>query len=221
MNTEVFIPYSRPHLDPEELISRSENYYSEINTRRTVRHFSDKPVPRAVIENIIRTASSAPSGAHKQPWTFCAVSDPIIKTKIRKAAELEERINYGGRMSEEWLEDLAQFGTDENKPNLEIAPWLIVVFKKPYELVDGEKKKNYYVSESVGLATGFLLTAIHQSGLASLTHTPSPMNFLEKVLERPQNERAYLLIPVGFPAEDAKVPDLMRKELGEVSQFYE
>jgi len=221
MNEEVFIPYRRPHLSAEELVSRSEKYYSELNTRRTVRQFSKEPVPRPVIENIIRTASSAPSGAHKQPWTFCAVSDQELKTKIRKAAELEERINYGGRMSEEWLEDLAQFGTDDKKPNLEIAPWLIVVFKKPYDVIDGVKKKNYYVSESVGLATGFLLTAIHQSGLVSLTHTPSPMNFLEKVLERPKNERAYLLIPVGYPADDAVVPDLKRKELSEVSEFYE
>ena len=221
MSEDSFISYQRPFLNAQELIDRSENYFSELNTRRTVRQFSDQPVPRVVIENIIRTASSAPSGAHKQPWVFCAVSDPVLKTKIRQAAEVEEQKNYSGRMSDEWLEDLAVFDTDENKPNLEIAPWLIVVFKKPYDLIDGEKRKNYYVNESVGLATGFLLTAIHQSGLVSLTHTPSPMNFLEKLLDRPKNERAYLLIPLGYPADDAKVPNLQRKKLGEVSQFYE
>ena len=167
------------------------------------------------------TASSAPSGAHKQPWTFCAVSNPAIKSEIRKAAEEEEYTNYHGRMSDDWLKDLAAFGTDWNKPFLEIAPWLIIVFKKAYDLENGEKKKNYYVNESVGLAAGFLLTAIHQAGLVTLTHTPSPMNFLQKILNRPENERPFLLIPVGYPAENAEVPDLQRKSADEVIRFYE
>lgn len=214
------IPYRRPFVDSEEMIRRSLTYFEELDTRRSVRFFSDRPVPQEVIANLIKTASSAPSGANKQPWTFCAIADPAVKKKIRVAAEEEERRNYGGRMSEEWLEDLHKFGTDANKPNLEIAPWLIVVFKKPYDLVEGEKKKNYYVNESVGLATGFLLTAIHHCGLVALTHTPSPMNFLERVLDRPDNERAFLLIPVGYPADDAMVPDISRKSLSDMAQFY-
>jgi nitroreductase len=193
-----------------------------MNRRRSLRYFSDKPLPREVIENLIKTASTAPSGAHKQPWTFCAVSDPAIKSQIREAAEKEEYESYNGRMSEEWLRDLAPLGTDWHKPFLEIAPWLIVVFKKAYELDgNGEKRKCYYVNESVGLAAGFLLAAIHHAGLVSLTHTPSPMNFLQKILDRPDNERPFLLIPVGYPAEAAEVPDLRRKSLGEVAVFYE
>ncbi len=167
------------------------------------------------------TASTAPSGAHKQPWTFCAVSDPVIKSAIRGAAEKEEFENYNGRMSDEWLEDLLPFATDWKKPFLEIAPWLIIVFKKAYDInLHGQKKKNYYVNESVGLACGVLLTAIHHAGLVSLTHTPSPMNFLQDILNRPENERAFLLIPVGFPAEGATVPDLSRKPETEIIQWY-
>ena len=192
-----------------------------MNQRRSVRTFADTPIEKRVIENIIMTASSAPSGAHKQPWTFCAVSDPEIKHDIRIAAEKEEKINYSGRMSETWLRDLAHLGTDWKKPFLEIAPWLIIVFKKPYEMdQSGNKLKNYYVNESVGLAAGFLLAAIHNAGLVSLTHTPSPMNFLEKILERPANERAFLLVPVGYPAEDTKVPDIQRKRIEEIAKFY-
>ena len=204
----------------EEIQNRAHSFYKLMDQRRSLRHFSDKPVPQEVIENIIMTASTAPSGAHKQPWSFCAVSSPDLKTKIRVAAEKEEVENYHGRMSKEWLHDLKPFGTNEQKPFLEIAPWLIIVFKKAYDLVDGRKRKNYYVNESVGIAAGFLLAAIHNAGLVSLTHTPSPMNFLQKIMARPQNERAFLLIPVGYPAPEAEVPDLKRKSKDEVLFYY-
>ena len=166
------------------------------------------------------TASSAPSGANKQPWTFCAVRDPAVKHRIRVAAEQEEYESYHGRMSQEWLDDLAPLQTDWHKPFLEIAPWLIIVFKKAYDLDDTGRHKNYYVTESVGLACGFLLTAIHQAGLVALTHTPSPMNFLQDILQRPENERPFLLIPVGYPAADARVPDIRRKSAEEVIVYY-
>ena len=220
MNDQSFIPYKRTTYEAEEMIRRSRDYFEWMNQRRTVRDFSSREVPREVIENIIKTASTAPSGAHKQPWYFCAVGDPEIKKHIRIAAEEEEYRNYHGRMSDTWLEDLAHLGTDEHKPFLEIAPWLIIVFRQIYRLEDGEKKNNYYVNESVGLAAGFLLSAIHQAGLVALTHTPSPMNFLTDILERPSNERPFLLIPVGYPAEGAMVPDLERKDLGEIARFY-
>jgi len=216
-----FIPYQGPVFEPEESLRRAREFYSYMDRRRSVRHFSDRPVPGELIEDLIRTASTAPSGAHKQPWTFCAVRDPAIKKAIREAAEKEEYESYHGRMSEEWLEDLKPLGTDWHKEFLEVAPWLIIVFKKAYDLVDGEKHKNYYVQESVGLASGFLLAAIHQAGLVSLTHTPSPMNFLQEILQRPENERPFLLIPVGYPADDAEVPDLVRKPLEEVTVWYE
>lgn len=206
-----FLPYLPPRYDATEMLQRSRDFYQEMNTRRTLRMFSDKPVPRELIEQLLLTAGTAPSGAHKQPWTFCAVGDPQIKAQIREAAEKEEYVNYHGRMSDEWLQDLEPFGTDWNKPFLETAPWLLVVFKKSYDLEGEEKKKNYYVNESVGIACGFLLAAIHHAGLAALTHTPSPMNFLQQILGRPDNERPFLLIPVGYPADDAVVPDLRRK----------
>lgn len=216
-----FIPYQRVTFDATTLQERAHDFYKWMDQRRTVRDFADTPVPRAVIEDLIRTASTAPSGAHKQPWTFCAVQDPAIKTAIRKAAEEEEYTSYHGRMSERWLKDLEPLGTDWQKPFLETVPWLIVVFKKAYERgLDGEKQNNYYVNESVGLACGFLLAAIHQAGLVALTHTPSPMNFLTSILDRPENERPFLLIPVGFPAPDATVPDLQRRPLEEISRFY-
>ncbi|GJM35783.1 MAG: oxidoreductase [Saprospiraceae bacterium] len=218
---QKFIPYKGVRYPKEEILNRSREYYQEMDKRRTVREFSEKPFPKEIIENLIMTASTAPSGAHKQPWMFCVVSDPALKQKIREAAEKEEYENYHGRMSEEWLEDLAPFGTDWHKPFLEIAPYLIVVFKKAYDLVDDKKTKNYYVNESVGLACGFLLSAIHNAGLVALTHTPSPMNFLQNLLDRPENERAYLLIPVGYPAKEADVPDLKRKEADEVLIWYE
>lgn len=207
----TFLPYHPPRFDASEMLQRGRDFYQEMNTRRTLRMFSDKPVPRELIEHLLMTAGTAPSGAHKQPWTFCAVGDPHIKAQIREAAEKEEYVNYHGRMSEEWLQDLEPFGTDWHKPFLETAPWLLVVFKKSYDLEGEEKKKNYYVNESVGIACGFLLAAIHHAGLAALTHTPSPMNFLQQILGRPDNERPFLLIPVGYPAEGAVVPDIRRK----------
>lgn len=183
--------------------------------------FSDKEVPLEVMENIIMAASTAPSGAHKQPWSFCLISDPQLKARIREGAEAEEYENYHGRMSEEWLADLQPFATDWHKPFLEIAPYLIVLFKKAYDLDEkGQKHKNYYVNESVGIAAGFLLAAIHHAGLVALTHTPSPMNFLGDILERPSNERPFLLIPVGYPADDAEVPVLERKSQEEVLFYY-
>ena len=199
-----------------DMIENSKSFLENIIQRRTVRDFSDKPVPIEIIENAIKSASSAPSGANKQPWHFVIVKDPVLKKEIRIAAEKEEKEFYEHRASDDWLEDLNQFGTDWHKPFLEIAPYLIVVFKQSYDLGKEGKRKNYYVNESVGIASGFLLTALHNAGLASLTHTPSPMGFLEKILKRPKNEKAVLLIPVGYPAENAKVPDLKKKSFQEV-----
>ena len=221
MTSDAFIPYAGPAYSAAESEQRAADFYAYMDSRRSVRMYSDRPVSRDIIENLIKTASSAPSGAHKQPWTFCAVSSPEIKAKIRTAAEKEEYENYHGRMSDDWLEDLKPFGTDWKKEFLTVAPWLIIVFKKAYDLdAEGNKTKNYYVNESVGLAAGFLLAAIHNAGLVSLTHTPSPMNFLQKLLNRPANERPFLLIPVGYPAENAEVPVLERKKLDEVTVFY-
>jgi nitroreductase len=175
-----------------------------------------------VIENILKTAGSAPSGANKQPWTFCMISNPELKKKIRIAAEKEEYANYSNRMSQEWLNELKKIGTDWHKSFLEIAPWLIVVFRRIYEIdSNGEKKNNYYVTESIGIACGMLLMAIHHVGLAALTHTPSPMNFLGEILHRPENERPFLVIPVGYPADETFVPDLKRKGLDEICVVYE
>jgi iodotyrosine deiodinase len=202
---------------PEAMLKRARSFHELMARRRTVRHFSDEPVAREVLEAVIATAATAPSGAHKQPWTFCLVGDPAVKRRIREAAEEEERTNYGGRMSDVWLEDLKPFGTNWQKPFLETAPWLVVVFKRAYEEEEGgHKHQNYYVNESVGIATGMLLAAAHHAGLATLTHTPSPMNFLARLLGRPGNERPYLLIPMGLPAQGCTVPDLARKPLAEV-----
>lgn len=209
------------YLKVKNIKEKSESFFQEMDWRRSVRDFSDKPVPKSVIENIIKTASTAPSGAHKQPWFFCVIESAELKSQIRKAAEEEERKSYEGRMSKEWLNDLKPLGTNHSKPFLEIAPYLIIVFKKPYDLSKEEEKlQNYYVNESVGIACGMLITAIHQAGLVTLTHTPSPMNFLTKLLERPSNERAFLLLPVGYPVTEAYVPDIERKNLDEVSKFY-
>ena len=200
--------------------SRSESFLNEIVTRRTIRQFSDRMVPIDIINNCIKTAASAPSGANKQPWQFVVVKDLSIKAEIRKAAEKEEKEFYGHRATKEWLEDLNQFGTDWHKPFLEIAPYLIVIFRKIYDLEDdGTQRKNYYVNESVGIASGFLLAALHHAGLATLTHTPSPMNFLGEILNRPKNEKAFLLIPVGYPAKNAEVPDISKKPFGEISKI--
>jgi len=215
------IKYDVESVSQEESIFRSANFYKEMNHRRSVREFSTQPVEKEVIENIIQTASTAPSGAHKQPWVFCAVSNSNIKQQIRIAAEAEERENYTSRMSERWKEDLEVLATDADKPFLENAPWLIVVMKKAYDINEkGEKQNNYYVNESVGIACGMLITAIHKAGLVTLTHTPSPMNFLSKVLKRPANERPYLLLPVGYPQNPVYVPDIHRKKIEEVSDFY-
>lgn len=216
-----FVDYTHDTYAPAAMLTRSQAFLAWMDKRRTVRDFSDRPVSREVIENIILAASTAPSGAHKQPWTFCVVSDPTIKQIIRKEAEAEEYRSYNGRMSEEWLKDLRPLQTDWQKPFLEVAPWLIVMFKRIYEVEDGgHKHNNYYVQESAGIAAGFLLAAIHHAGLVALTHTPSPMNFLGSILRRPENEKPFLLVPVGYPAEECRVPDLRRKGLDEVAFFY-
>ncbi|MBO6504182.1 MAG: nitroreductase family protein [Kordiimonadaceae bacterium] len=209
------------HREPKEMISRSADFLDLMKRRRTVREFSDRPVPREVIENAILTAGRAPSGANKQPWHFAAISAPEMKAKFREAAEVEEREFYGGRASEEWLEDLLPFGTDENKPFLEIAPWLIAVFRQSYGVDEesGDRSKNYYVHESAGLAAGFLIAALHNAGLATLTHTPSPMGFLNELCGRPKNEHATMLVVAGFPADKVTVPDIDKKSLEEISTW--
>jgi len=217
-----YITYKKDTYPEEIMKQRCLEFNRWMDQRRTVRDFSNKPVPREVIENILLTASSAPSGAHKQPWTFCVVSKADLKKQIREAAEKEEKESYENRMSDEWLADLRPLGTDWQKPFLEIAPYLIIIFSRSFEFLEnGKKHQNYYVKESTGIACGFLLTAIHNAGLVALTHTPSPMNFLSELLERPQNEKPFLLIPVGYAAEDCWVPDIKRKELKEITVWYE
>lgn len=202
------------------MAARAATFQREMAARRTVRAFSDRPVPRAVIENCLRTAGSAPNGANLQPWHFVAVSDAALKSKIRIAAEEEENEFYTHRAPNEWLQALAALGTDAAKPFLETAPWLIAIFAQPYQVLpDGRKLKHYYATESVGIATGFLIAAVHRAGLVSLTHTPSPMGFLNKLLDRPAQEKPFLLLVVGHPAGDAQVPDIQRKSLGEISSF--
>ncbi|MGD2130888.1 MAG: nitroreductase family protein [Lysobacterales bacterium] len=207
-------------LPPEEMRRRARAFYERARRRRTVRDFSDRPVPREIIENTIRAAGSAPSGANMQPWHFVAVADAGLKRKIREAAEKEEQALYSHRASEEWLKALEPLGTDEHKPFLETAPWLIAVFLKKFTIDDeGVRHKNYYTAESVGIACGFLLAALHWSGLATLTHTPSPMKFLGEVLERPDHERAYILIVTGYPADGARVPAISKHRLEEIATF--
>lgn len=222
INGYPFIRYQTKTYSTDEMLKRSNQFYEWISKRRTVRDFSDRAVPWEIIDCILKTASTAPSGAHKQPWTFCVVTNPEIKKKIRTEAEKEEYESYHGRMSEEWMEDLKKLQTDWHKPFLEVAPYLIVVFKKVFDVLeDGTKRNNYYVNESVGLACGFLLAAIHHAGLVALTHTPSPMNFLSKILNRPENERPFLLIPVGYAADEAYVPDLKRKDMNDIMLRYD
>lgn len=221
IDSHPYISYNKPIISESEMLERAHSFYEKMESRRSVREFSNRPIDQNVIKNIIKTASTAPSGAHKQPWTFCVVANPEIKKQIKIAAEEEEKASYVSRMSSEWLDDLKPLGTDWQKPFLEIAPYLIIVFRRIYEFgTDGKKKNNYYVQESVGLATGFLLAAIHDAGLVSLTHTPSPMNFISKILNRPKNEKPFLLIPVGYPAEECWVPDLERKDIEDICVFY-
>lgn len=222
INGHRHIRYHGAEIAPEETANRSQQLLETLSSRRSIREFSDRPVPKSVIESLIMTGSTAPSGANKQPWTFCAVSNADMKHKIKEAAEAEERESYGGRMSDTWIHDLKPFGTNAHKPFLKIAPWLIIVFKRAYEFgPDDEKQNNYYVGESVGIACGMLISAIHQAGLVTLTHTPSPMNFLAKILERPKNERAFLLLPVGYPADKVYVPDIKKKAPSEVIEWFE
>lgn len=204
----------------QEMRSRAKTYHEDLLRRRTVREFSDRKVPKDIIELCIKAAGTAPSGANKQPWHFVAVSDPLLKNKIRVAAEEEEREFYSGRAPKEWLDAVSPFGTEEHKPFLEKAPYIIAVFAKSYDAEpDGKKSKNYYVQESVGIATGILISAVHNVGLVSLTHTPSPMNFLNQILGRPENERPYLILVVGYPAEDAMVPEITKKSVKEIATF--
>ena len=204
----------------EEMLKRSQSFYEDVKRRRSVRDFSDKPVPKEIIENCIKAAGTAPSGANLQPWHFVVVSNLKIKKKIRLAAEEEEKEFYSKRAPKEWLDVLEPLGTDESKPFLEIAPYLIAIFYKSYDVLpDGNQVKQYYAMESTGIATGILINAIHYAGLVSLTHTPSPMNFLNEILNRPKNERPFLLLVVGYPAEDAKVPDIKKKSLQEIESF--
>ena len=206
------VPLEHERLSEVESLASSRSFLALMRRRRSVRSFSTEPVPFALIRNAIEAAGTAPSGAHQQPWTFVVVSEPGLKRRIRVAAEKEERKSYDGRMSSEWLTALRKLGTDWRKPHIEDAPYLIVVFEHAYGLSeDGKKVKHYYVRESVGIAVGFLLAALHASGLATLTHTPSPMGFLGQALDRPPNERAFVLIPVGYPVEHCVVPSLERK----------
>ena len=221
--TSGFVPLSGyVELPADEMRERASAFLNEAQLRRTVRDFSDRPVPRDIIEMCVLTAGTAPNGAQRQPWHFVIVSSPEIKRTIRVAAEEEEKAFYGGRAPGDWLEALAPLQTDERKPFLESAPYLIVVFGESYAIDEsGDKSKNYYVTESVGIATGMLITAIHRAGLVSLTHTPSPMGFLNEILGRPENERPFLILVVGYPAPDATVPKLQRKSLEEIATFIE
>lgn len=213
-----FVPYRPVRRTPDEMSLRAASFYELMDGRRSVRAFSDEPVPRALVEQAVLTASTAPSGAHRQPWTFVVVGDPDLKARIRTAAEAEERENYeGGRLPAEWRDALAPLGTTSSKPYLETVPWLVVLFEQRYTITaDGETLKNYYVKESVGIAAGIFVAAIHNMGLSLLTHTPSPMAFLLRILERPENERPFALFPIGYAAADCTVPEISRKPLGEV-----
>tara|TARA_Y100000780_G_scaffold188005_1_gene175041 strand:- start:962 stop:1615 length:654 start_codon:yes stop_codon:yes gene_type:complete len=206
-------------ISQDDMARASSDFLSLMRFRRSVRQFSDQDIPIEVMKNIVSAAAAAPSGANKEPWYFSIVSNPVVKHEIRIGAENEEKAFYTQKAPASWLEDLNKFGTDWHKEFLEVAPYLIIVFKQIYDLQNGEKYKNYYVNESVGIACGILLTAIHRAGLVALTHTPSPMGFLEKICKRPPNERAFLLIPVGYPAVNAKVPDLKKKQFSDYAEI--
>ena len=222
MRQPGFIPLDDFHEYPhDEMLQRATSFYEEIRRRRTIRDFSDRKFPREVIDNCLLAAGTAPNGANLQPWHFAIVEDPGIKSQIRVAAEKEEYEFYNGKAPQAWLDALAPLGTDSNKPFLETAPFLIVIFSKSHEQRDdGTTVKNYYANESVGIATGFLIAALHQAGLATLTHTPSPMKFLNTILDRPSNERPFVLLVVGYPADDAAVPELAKKSLDEIASFH-
>jgi iodotyrosine deiodinase len=216
----TLVPLTHERLSPEEALRRSQEFLTRMQARRSVRTFSREPVARELIENAIRAAGTAPSGAHQQPWSFVVVADPELKARIREAAEREEREFYERRATPEWLAALEPIGTDAIKTHITDAPYTIVVFEQAWRSgPDGRRVKHYYVRESVGIAVGFLLAAIHAAGLCALTHTPSPMGFLRELLGRPANERPFVLIPVGLPAEDATVPDLARKPLSQIATF--
>ena len=206
-------------ISQDDMARASSDFLSLMRFRRSVRQFSDQDIPIEVMKNIVSAAAAAPSGANKEPWYFSIVSNPVVKHEIRIGAENEEKAFYTQKAPASWLEDLNKFGTDWHKEFLEVAPYLIIVFKQIYDLQNGEKYKNYYVNESVGIACGILLTAIHRAGLVALTHTPSPMGFLEKICNRPPNERAFLLIPVGYPAVNAKVPELQKKQFSDYAEI--
>jgi iodotyrosine deiodinase len=215
-----FVPLDIREYPPDQMAERAAEFAAKMARRRSVRHFSDRPVPSLVIEECLRAAGSAPSGANMQPWRFIVVNDPAVKRQIREASEAEERAFYEQRAGDEWLDALAPLGTDWQKPFLETAPFIIAIFALSYGLgPDGRKIKHYYVQESVGIATGLLIAALHHAGLATLTHTPSPMGFLNEILARPANERPFLLLVVGYPAPDARVPDIRRKALNEIATF--
>lgn len=214
------ITYIPPSFSPEEMLRRAAEYYAYADQRRSVREFSDRDVDDRLIDLALQTASTAPSGAHKQPWFFAVVRDAHIKHQIRLAAEHEEHLNYSQRFPQDWKDDLAIFGTDDVKEYLDIAPVLIVVFKENYRMVDGNREKNYYVNESVGIAAGMLIAALHHAGLQTLTHTPNPMAFLNEILERPKNEVPVLLMPVGYAKPGTQVPDLTRKPLAAIRKVY-
>jgi nitroreductase len=221
MQETDFIPLPDYHVYPEEeMLARAQSFYREMRRRRTVRSFSSRDVPRAVIEQCLLAAGTAPNGANMQPWHFAVVHDARTKRRIRIGAENEEESFYEWRAPEEWLQALEPFGTDQHKPFLEEAPYLIVIFAQSYgHGPDGERVKHYYVQESVGIATGILITALHNAGLVTLTHTPSPMGFLNEILQRPDNERPYLILVTGYPAEDVRVPKITKKSLGEIATF--